>query len=123
MTADKFRNLALEISGASESLHMSHPDFRVGGKIFATLGYPDDEHGMVRLTPEQQRTFRHKAPSVFEPCAGAWGKRGKTRNANQAPELNKGVGVLLHITTLSADFAGMLPQFLQKAQQCQPFAF
>jgi hypothetical protein len=78
MTADKFRSLALEISGASESAHMRHPDFRVGGRIFATLGYPDDEHGMVKLTPEQQRTFQHKAPGVFEPCAGVWGKRGAT---------------------------------------------
>jgi len=78
MTADKFRSLALEISGAGESSHMSHPDFRVGGKIFATLGYPDDEHGMVKLTPEQQRIFLRKAPSVFEPCAGAWGKQGST---------------------------------------------
>jgi hypothetical protein len=78
MTADKFRSLALEISGASESTHMRHPDFRIGGRIFATLGYPDDAHGMVKLTPEQQRMFWHKAPSTFEPCAGAWGKRGST---------------------------------------------
>jgi len=78
MTADKFRSLALEISGASESSHMSHADFRIGGRIFATLGYPDNAHGMVKLTPEQQRTFQHKAPGVFEPCAGAWGKQGST---------------------------------------------
>ena len=57
---------------------MEHPDFRVGGRIFASLGYPDDEHGMVKLTPEQQRTFLQKAPNVFDPCAGAWGKRGAT---------------------------------------------
>jgi hypothetical protein len=57
---------------------MSHPDFRVGGKIFASLGYPDDKHGMVKLTPDQQRTFQHKAPGVFQPCAGAWRKRGAT---------------------------------------------
>jgi hypothetical protein len=56
---------------------MSHPDFRVGGKIFASLGYPDDKHGMVKLTPEQQRTFQHKAPGVFQPCAGAWGKQAR----------------------------------------------
>ena len=57
MTADRFRRLALEISGAIESSHMNHPDFRIGGRIFASLGYPDDEHGMVKLTPEQQRIF------------------------------------------------------------------
>jgi len=57
MTANKFRSLALEISGALESSHMDHPDFRIGGKIFASLGYPDDEHGMVKLTPEQRGHF------------------------------------------------------------------
>ena len=57
---------------------MDHPDFRMGGKVFATLGYPDDDHGMVKLTPEQQRKFCQKAPNVFYPCAGAWGKRGAT---------------------------------------------
>src|SRR4051812_29415687 len=78
MTAGNFRRLALEISEASESTHMRHPDFRIGGKIFATLGYPDDEHGMVKLTPEQQQAFQHKAPGVFASCAGAWRKRGWT---------------------------------------------
>jgi len=57
---------------------MDHPDFRIDGKVFASLGYPDDDHGMVKLTPEQQRTFLQKAPSVFAPCAGAWGRRGST---------------------------------------------
>jgi hypothetical protein len=57
---------------------MNHPDFRLGGKIFASLGYPDDGHGMVNLTPDQQRAVLKKAPSVFTPCAGIWGKRGAT---------------------------------------------
>src|SRR2546430_16784999 len=78
MTANKFRSLALGISGALESSHMEHPDFRIGGKVFASLGYPDDEHGMVKLTSEQQRAFLKKAPGVVDPCAGAWGKRGAT---------------------------------------------
>ena len=78
MTANEFRSLALDVSGALESSHMDHPDFRVGGKVFASLGYPDEEHGMVKLTPEQQRTFLQKAPNVFDPCAGVWGKRGAT---------------------------------------------
>jgi len=78
MTADQFRKLALEISGAVEASHMNHPDFRIGGRVFASLGYPDDGHGMVKLTPEQQRTFMEKAPGVFDPCAGAWGKQGST---------------------------------------------
>src|SRR5688500_12537288 len=78
VTADEFRSLALDFSGAIESSHMNHPDFRIGGKIFASLGYPDDNHGMVKLTPEQQGTFLKKAPRVFAPCAGAWGKQGST---------------------------------------------
>jgi hypothetical protein len=58
---------------------MGHPDFRVAGKIFATLGYPDDEWGMVKLTPQQQKTFTKMAPGVFAPCNGAWGRGGATQ--------------------------------------------
>jgi len=78
MTADKFRCLALAIPGALESSHMNHPDFRIAGKIFASLGYPDQQHAMVNLTPEQQSQFIKNAPDAFSPCAGAWGKRGAT---------------------------------------------
>jgi hypothetical protein len=78
MTADTFRRLALEIPAALESEHMGHPDFRIAGKIFASLGYPDENHGMVKLTPQQQRTFIAGAPTVFEPCSGAWGRSGAT---------------------------------------------
>ena len=78
MTADEFRSLALGFPGAVESAHMNHPDFRVEGKIFATLGFPDESHGMVKLTPEQQRSFVEKAPKVFTPCSGVWGERGAT---------------------------------------------
>jgi hypothetical protein len=78
MTSDEFRKLALEIPSSVEMSHMSHPDFRVAGRIFATLGAPDDGWGMVKLTPEQQRTFMKKSPAVFSPCKGAWGRRGCT---------------------------------------------
>jgi hypothetical protein len=78
MTPTDFRNLALDSPGAIESQHMNHPDFRVGGKIFATLSYPDESWGMVNLTPDQQRAFMKKAPDVFKPSSGAWGKRGAT---------------------------------------------
>ena len=79
MTAAEFRRLALDVPGAVESAHMRHPDFRLGGKVFATLGYPDDQHAMVKLTPEQQRAFVKRAPNVFAACAGAWGRRGSTQ--------------------------------------------
>jgi hypothetical protein len=77
MTAEEFRNLALSLPEASESAHMDHPDFRVRGKIFATLG-PDEAWGMVKLSVEQQALFLRTEPSVFQPVKGAWGRRGCT---------------------------------------------
>jgi hypothetical protein len=78
MNAADFRRIALSLPEAEESTHMSHPDFRVGGKIFATLGYPDGDHGMVILPPEEQARFVQTYPKVFTPAKGAWGKRGST---------------------------------------------
>jgi hypothetical protein len=78
MKAEGFRRLALSLPGAAEVGHMGHPDFRVGGKIFATLGYPDGEWGMVKLTPEQQEAFVSAEPDVFRPVKGAWGRGGAT---------------------------------------------
>jgi hypothetical protein len=78
MTANEFRSVALGFPGVIESAHMNHPDFRFEGSIFASLGYPDEMWGMVALTPEQQRSFIDKAPDVFSPCRGAWGRAGAT---------------------------------------------
>jgi hypothetical protein len=78
MTIDKFRKLALEIPMAVERSHMNHPDFRVAGKIFASLGVPGKSWGMVKLTPEQQRGLIEKTPEVFKSCSGAWGRQGHT---------------------------------------------
>ena len=80
MTPEAFRELALELPEAVEASHMGHPDFRVGGKIFASLG-PDGVHapwGMVKLTPEQQAPLLASEPDAFEPASGAWGRRGAT---------------------------------------------
>jgi len=57
---------------------MNHPDFRAGGKIFATLGYPDEEWGMIKLSPEEQNNFVQAEPLVFVPVRGAWGLKGCT---------------------------------------------
>lgn len=76
--ADDFRRIALSFPGAEERAHMSHPDFRVGGKIFATLGSPNAEWGMVSLMPEQQELGREAEPGAFKPAAGAWGRGGST---------------------------------------------
>jgi len=78
MTPAQFRKVALSFPEVSENQHMNHPDFRVGGKIFATLGYPDAEHGMVVLPPEEQARLIKSHPKMFAPAKGAWGKRGST---------------------------------------------
>jgi predicted DNA-binding protein (MmcQ/YjbR family) len=77
MTADEFRQMALSFPGAEEGSHMNHPDFRVKGKIFATLG-PDLTWGMVKLTPEDQQAYLLSEPSAFKPASGAWGQGGAT---------------------------------------------
>jgi len=78
MTPNTFRGLALGFPGAVESAHMNHSDFRVAGKVFATLGYPDDAWAMIKLTPEKQQSFVRDAAPAFRPCKGVWGQRGAT---------------------------------------------
>ena len=86
MTPNQFRKIALGFDGAVEASHMNHPDFRApNGKIFASLN-EDQTRGMASLTPEQQADLIARAPDVFEPAAGAWGRGGSTmivlKNAN-----------------------------------------
>ena len=78
MTANRFRRLALALGGVVERAHFNHPDFRVGGRIFATLGYPDKDWGMVSLTPEQQHTCVRAQPDTFVVGKGKWGEQGST---------------------------------------------
>jgi hypothetical protein len=78
MTPDDFRKLALSFPEAIESAHMHHPDFRVGGRIFATLGYPDENSAVVKLRPDEQKEFVRKNPGVFRSVKGAWGRQGST---------------------------------------------
>jgi hypothetical protein len=75
---DDFRRLALALPGAEERAHMGHPDFRVGGKIFATLHAPTTGRGMVALMPEQQELAIEAEPEAFSAAAGAWGRGGST---------------------------------------------
>jgi hypothetical protein len=77
MTPAQFRRLALGLPETEEHEHMGHPDFRVGGKIFATLG-PGEKWGMVKLTPEEQAALIASAAQAFHPASGAWGRRGCT---------------------------------------------
>jgi hypothetical protein len=78
MKATNFRHIALSFPETSEGAHMNHPDFRVAGKIFATLSHPDKRWGMVRLPPEEQDNVLREHPAAFNPCSGAWGRQGCT---------------------------------------------
>jgi len=78
MTPNDFRKLALSFPETVESAHMNHPDFRVAGKIFATLGYPNKERAMLKVTPVEQEMLVRVEPVVFSPVAGAWGRQGST---------------------------------------------
>jgi hypothetical protein len=78
MDADDFRRIALGLPAAEESSHMGQPDFRVGGRIFATLAAQHLGYGNLLLTPEQQADFVADMPDVFIPIAGGWGRNGAT---------------------------------------------
>jgi hypothetical protein len=77
MTPDDFRDLALGLEGAIERSHMNHPDFRVNGRIFASL-HGDNIWGTVMITPEEQRALIRVNRRSFVPSAGAWGRSGCT---------------------------------------------
>jgi hypothetical protein len=78
VTPNQFRRIALSLPDAVEGAHMGHADFRVGGKIFATLGHPDTAYGMVQLKPDQQALLVETSPKVFTPVPGGWGRQGST---------------------------------------------
>ena len=77
-TPADFRRLALALPQTEQRQHMNHPDFRVAGKIFATLAYPNKQFGMVHLTPSQQQNSRSPIPQLSNPSTGAWGRKGCT---------------------------------------------
>ena len=75
MDAKDFRELALSLDGAVEGSHMGAPDFRVGGRIFATLAMQHQGFGNLILSPELQRALIAESPDVFLPIKGGWGAR------------------------------------------------
>ncbi len=96
MTRNDFRRFALSLPDATENEHMDHPDFRVRGKIFATLGYPDERWGMVKLMPDQREEFARAEPGVFVPAKGAWGRKGATcvlLHSAKRPSLTRALGL------------------------------
>ena len=78
MTPADFRRIALSLEGAEEGSHMGSPDFRVGGRIFATLAAQAQGYGNLMLTPDQQAMFVTEEPGVFIPVHGGWGRNGAT---------------------------------------------
>jgi hypothetical protein len=78
MDAEDFRRIALSMEGAEEGSHMGAADFRVGGRIFATLASVKQGYGNLMLNPEQQRAFVDELPEIFLPIAGGWGRNGAT---------------------------------------------
>jgi len=79
MTAADFRRIALSLPEAGEGSHFGNADFRVGGKIFATLALEKEGYGVLLLTPEQQAGMVEDDPKVFSPVPGGWGRKGSTR--------------------------------------------
>jgi hypothetical protein len=92
MTPDDFRRIALSLEGAEEGSHMGATDFRVGGRIFATLASVAQGYGNLMLRPEQQATFIEELPDVFVPIGGGWGRMGMTHIvlANATEDLLRG---------------------------------
>jgi hypothetical protein len=78
MDAEDFREVALSLDGAEEGSHMGAPDFRVGGRIFATLAMQHLGYGNLMLSPALQRSLIAEAPDVFLPISGGWGRMGCT---------------------------------------------
>jgi hypothetical protein len=108
MSSDTFRRLALSLPETSESAHRNHPDFRVRGKIFATLGWPSQDWGIVKLTCEEQEIVVDAEPTVFVPVKGAWGRQGCTNVRLEAASEATLQGALLRAWRKAA------PKYLQQ---------
>lgn len=89
MNGADFRRMALALPEATEGSHFGQADFRVGGRIFATLSLEREGYGVLLLSPDQQAGMVEDAPTVFSPVPGGWGRMGSTRVslATVAPDL------------------------------------
>jgi len=116
MTTNDFLELALSFPEAVESAHMRHPDFRVGGRIFATLGYPGKEWAVVKLTRDEQKRFVQRDPRIFQPVKGAWGRRGNTNVYLPAAKID------IVREALAAAWRNTAPKRLAETLQSKPTA-
>ncbi|OLE57459.1 MAG: hypothetical protein AUG13_03915 [Chloroflexi bacterium 13_1_20CM_2_59_7] len=103
MNANDFRRIALSLEGAEESSHMGAADFRVGGRIFATLASEKQGYGNLMLTLEQQKAFVDELPKVFLPIAAGWGRMGMTHIRMAAANEDVMTGALQTAWKLRAD--------------------
>jgi hypothetical protein len=94
MNSSDFRRLALSLEGAEEGSHMGAADFRVGGRIFATLAAEKQGYGNLMLTPEIQAQFVAEAPEIFLPIPGGWGRNGATHLVLAAANQDLAFGAL-----------------------------
>ncbi len=78
MTSADFRRIALSLEGAEEGSHMGAVDFRVGGRVFATLASVEEGYGNLMLTPEVQADFLAEERNIFVAIKGGWGRMGMT---------------------------------------------
>jgi hypothetical protein len=113
-TAADFRRVALSMPGAEESSHMGSPDFRVGGRIFATLAMADKGYGNLMLTPELQAEFVADAPEIFLAIPGGWGRTGSTHIILAAADENTLHGALQTAHKLRAQKNSATPKSKSK---------
>ena len=121
MTAADFRRIVLGFDGAYEHAHMGHPDFRAAnGRIFATLT-EDERRGMASLTPEQQAELMARAPRMFVPGAGAWGRSGSTMIVlEEADQETVGEALTLAWQRISAGPAAKKKAKVSRAPKAKP---
>ena len=121
MTAADFRRIVLGFDGAYEHAHMGHPDFRAAnGRIFATLT-EDERRGMASLTPEQQAELMARAPRMFVPAAGAWGRSGSTMIVlEEADQETVGEALTLAWQRISAGPAAKKKAKVSRAPKAKP---
>jgi hypothetical protein len=110
VTGDGFRALALSLEGAEERAHMGHPDFRVNGRIFASL-QADERRGMVKITPAEQTALLEQAPVTCVPAAGAWGRQGCT----MVDLAGTDAGLVRGALTLAWELASAMPPSRRRA--------
>jgi len=64
LSAARVREMVARLADAQEGAHHGHPDFRVRGKIFATLSEREDRVAL-RLTHIEARALVERSPDMY----------------------------------------------------------